>query len=145
MKSGNCGNCAHNCCCSCKNPNCSPCRSGRCQYYGVERKYVCFNCKSAIKSKYHYSDTCIHCKGTVYQVSQVLRTPKKNDRGGWILLEKLIRPNTNPNPGSRSAYWKDYGTIGCKQHASGHIRDIIWIPRTNYEYQNWVMYMEEKL
>jgi hypothetical protein len=142
MMSGNCGNCLHNCCCTCKNPDCSPCKGGRCQYYGTDHKRVCFNCKKAIKSQYHYSiENCIHCKGKTYKVSQVLRTPKQSDKAGWILLEKLITcPDIRATSGL-GAYWKSSGTIGCKQHATKGIRDHIWIPRTQYEYKRWVIEM----
>ena len=50
--------------------------------------YVCFKCKTAKKG----GNICIKCGQDMEFVGKRFKTPKKNDKKGWKIVEKIYRP-----------------------------------------------------
>lgn len=151
FRHGNCGNCGYDCCCECKNPNCRPCKAytGRprsCSNFGTDVKYLCFRCRRfypvGIMSS-DYADLHLH---PIHSVNTALRIPKHTDNVGWALLEKLITcSDVNDKPGTLGHYWRHNGQVCCARHAPDYIRKLIWVPRNQSEYRQWLVDMNQHM
>jgi hypothetical protein len=80
----------------------------------------------------------------IHPVNTALRIPKHTDNVGWALLEKLITcSDVNDKPGTLGHYWRHNGQVCCTRHAPDYIRKLIWVPRNQSEYRQWLVDMNQ--
>lgn len=174
-KYGYCGNCLHGCCCYCENKNCYYCRdygeymdSRNCKKYYNWSKYVCFECKRGwsvnrekyvkkikeiydkigknVSYKWKECCYCSRCNKKAQRVSVSVRYPKKNDKKGWKLLEKLISCEDlrKCKKGTLGCLWYELGGLGCFLHKKDEVRKLIWVPKHINQYDDWLNYMKSE-
>ncbi len=163
---GECGNehCANGCCCYCRaakvDEHCPWCSTHpyKCEigpyFKGRRNSYVCWNCRNVTiqtpLDSIPYTGwidrepNCGECKNIMIRIRYfIIRFPKKNDKKGWELLQKVLEYDFSKfKEGSRGRVMEGIN-IFPRIHLPESERNQFWVPMHNREFDSWLEDMKK--